>query len=136
MWTKRIAGMPTIMEEHGNNILAFNDNVRSIQKQLLVHTRGENPSFLIPQLVSVYMDSESEDSPFYRYIEQLENSYLYNDGADLTTVKADQKYKDLLEKDQIKGNTKKDIAIVALTTKGGRTQGDARGAQGWWSDES
>ncbi|CAB9524291.1 unknown protein [Seminavis robusta] len=62
---------------------------------------------------------EAEDSPFYRFIEQLENSY--NDRTELSTdslmTKADQKYKDLLEKEQIKGKNKKDDAIMALTTK-------------------
>ncbi|CAB9525983.1 unknown protein [Seminavis robusta] len=118
LWTKITAGMPSMMEERGNNILKFNDDVRSVQKQL--RARGENPEHLIPQLLSVYANCEDEDTPFHRYIETVENNY--NEGTlELTTDtlmhKADQKYKDLIEKDMFRGSTKKDEAIVALTTK-------------------
>ena len=79
LWSKLTAGMPMIMETHANNIMKFNTEVRKIQQTL--RARGEDATYIVLQLFSVYQACEGSETPFYQYIEYLKNSY--NEGAEL-----------------------------------------------------
>ena len=116
-WTQLNSGMPDLMTKHGNDIKAFNDNVKEIQKKL--RSKGEDPSQLMSQLLITYKEVE-EDGPFQRYVEQLENSY--SDGTiNLDTKslmdKAEAKYAELTQQSEIGKNKKKESEIVALQSE-------------------
>ena len=117
LWSKLTAGLPMIMETHANNIMKFNTEVRKIQQTL--RARGEDASYIVPQLFSVYQACEGSDTPFYRYIEYLENSY--NEGAELDSeslmYKAEEKYKEIVERQEWTSGKGKPADIVALETK-------------------
>ena len=117
LWSKLTSGMPMIMETHTNNIMKFNNEVRKIQQTL--RARGEDASYIVPQLFSVYQSCEGSDTPFYRYIEYLENSY--NEGAVIDSeslmFKAEEKYKEIVERQEWTSGKGKPADIVALETK-------------------
>ncbi len=111
------SGMSQIMASQGNNIKAFNQEIKSIVRKLA--QRGHPPGDLLPQLMLTYKDCEAKDSPFYRYMENLNNNY--NDGhlaltADDLMLKAENKYKELLEDQQCNGKPKPNT-IVALESQ-------------------
>jgi hypothetical protein len=74
-----------------------------------LHSRGKNAEDLdlTPQLLVTYMACGTNDTPFYRYIESLENKS--NDGdINLTTKvlmdKAETKYEELKDKNKFNAN--------------------------------
>ena len=81
-----------------------------------MRARGQDPSKIVPQLFTTYLGCEAEDTPFYRYIEHLENNY--NDGTvyDTETLmfKAEEKYKELVERQAYKSGHDKPDDMVAL----------------------
>ena len=83
---------------------------------MTLRSRGQDPSRIVPQLFSTYLACEAEDTPFYRYIEYLENSF--NEGANYDSetlmFKAEEKYKELVERHQIKSGKGKPDDMIAL----------------------
>ena len=72
-----MAGMPDFMVSFVNNIADFNKYIQSIGNALCA--RGEDMGNLLPSLFTTYTDCISDNGPFTRYIEMLENQY--NDGT-------------------------------------------------------
>ena len=75
--TKLTSGLPTMMAGHGNNVKAFNNEVRETIKRLQASNAA--PGCILPQLIEVYKNCDSPGSEFGFYIQQLDNSY--NDGS-------------------------------------------------------
>jgi hypothetical protein len=65
--------MGDIMATHNNNITAFNAEIKELMQKL--QSRGKNAEDLdlTPQLLVTYMACGTNETPFYRYIESLEN---------------------------------------------------------------
>jgi hypothetical protein len=122
---KVTTGMPNIMAAHSNNITAFNAEVDEIIQKLEARGKGGNDLDLTPQLFTTYLGCATSDAPFYRYIENLENSY--NEGSiNLTTKtlmeKAETKYEEIKDKAKLavgggKARLEGDHDIVALRTE-------------------
>jgi hypothetical protein len=116
------SGLGDMMATHNNNITAFNTEVNEIMRKLQSRGKSCEDLDLIPQLLVTYMACGTNDTPFYRYIESLENKN--NDGdIDLTTKglmeKAETKYEELKDKNKflsksIKGLQESGDDIVAL----------------------
>jgi hypothetical protein len=117
LWGKLTAGLPGIMHANANNIMTFNTEVREIQQRL--RSQGQDPSSIIPQLFAVYQGCEGEETAFFRFVEYLENDY--NNGAVLTSVdlmyKAEEKYKEIKERQRYTTGKDKPSDLVALQTK-------------------
>jgi hypothetical protein len=95
------SGMGSMMATHNNKITEFNAEGKELMQKL--QSRGKNAEDLdlTPQLLVTYMACGTNETPFYRYIESLENKS--NDGdIDLTTKvvmnKAETKYEELQDK--------------------------------------
>ena len=69
---KLTTGMIDKMATSGNSIAIFNKYVLSIVTAF--HACGEDPGNLLPQISVTYSDFSSDNGPFTRYIEILENS--------------------------------------------------------------
>ncbi len=117
LWGKLTAGLPSIMHANANNIMTFNTEVREIQQKL--RAQGQDPSFIVPQLFAVYQGCEGEETASFRFVEYLENDY--NNGALLTSVdlmyKAEEKYKEIKERQRYTTGKDKPSDLVALQTK-------------------
>jgi hypothetical protein len=96
------AGMANIMASHNNNITAFNAEINEIIQKLQSRGKGGADDLdLLSQLFVTYMSCGSSDTPFYRYIESLENKYIDGDITLTTKVlmdKAELKYEELKDK--------------------------------------
>ena len=117
LWGKLTAGLPSIMNAHANNIVAFNTEVREIQRQL--RARGQDASDIIPQLFSVYSGCEGEETAFSRFMEYMENDYSNGNFVDAEHLmfKAEEKYKELKERQKYTTGKDKPSDLVALQTK-------------------
>ena len=93
-----MAGMPDFMVSFVNNIADFNKYIQSIGNALCA--RGEDMGNLLPSLFTTYTDCISDNGPFTRYIETLENHY--NDGT------INLKWKDNMDNEKVKYNKLKD----------------------------
>jgi hypothetical protein len=117
LWGKLTAGLPSIMNANANNIMTFNTEIREIQQKL--RAQGEDPSNIIPQLFAVYQGCEGEETAFFRFVEYLENDY--NNGSVLTATdlmyKAEEKYKEIKERQRYTTGKDKPSDLVALQTK-------------------
>ncbi len=117
LWGRLTAQLPAIMTAHANNIMTFNTEVRETQRAL--RSRGKDPSNIIPQLFAVYQGCEGEDTAFFRFIEYMENEY--NGGlamdAEHLMFKAEEKYKELKERQKYTTGKGKPSDLVALQTK-------------------
>ncbi len=115
-FTKLNSGMQEIMESHGSNIVAFNDEIRLIQAELTA--RGEDAHKIVPQLFQVYEDVHKGEGKMGRYVELLSNQYT--NGTDYTAsqlmAQVEAKYRELTEAEDVQGKEKKDddAKIVAL----------------------
>jgi hypothetical protein len=99
-------GMTNIMASHSNNITEFNAEVMETPRKLQSRGKGGSTEIdLLPQLFVAYASCYSSETPFHRYIENLE--IRHNDG-DITLStkslmdKAETKYEEL--KDKVKFN--------------------------------
>lgn len=120
---KLTTGMADIMASHSNNITVFNAEVNeTLQKLQSRGKSGANELDLIPQLFRTYMSCCTSDTPFYRYIEGLENKHNDRD-ITLTTKmlmdKAETKYEELKDKAKFtsgpgKGLMDNESDVVAL----------------------
>ncbi len=115
-FTKLNSGMQEIMESHGSNIVAFNDEIRLIQSELTA--RGEDAHKIVPQLFKVYEDVHKGEGKMGRYVELLSNQYTNgtNYTASELMAQVEAKYRELTEADDVQGKDKKDddATIVAL----------------------
>ena len=87
-------GIPDLMASFVINISDFNKDIRFFGNDL--HTRGEDPENLLPQLFETYADCSLDNGPFTRYIEMLEDKY--NNGT------LNLESKDLKDKIELKYN--------------------------------
>ena len=92
------AGISYLMASFGNNIAIFNKETCSIGTDL--HAHGYKTGKILLQLFATYDDRSSDNGPFTRYIETLENHY--NDGT------INLKWKDIMDKEKVKYNKLKD----------------------------
>ena len=112
------SGLPELMEKHGNNIKAFNNEVKTIVRR--VKRRGTDPGSILPQLLRVYRKVEDKSGAFFRYIENLNNNYTDGHTAltDMTLMdKALTKYEELNESKEFESKNNKDDTILSLETK-------------------
>jgi hypothetical protein len=65
------------MAMHNNNIAEFNAEINEIMQKL--QSRGVGVLDLLGQLFHVYTACCTNETPFYRYIEGLENQYIDGD---------------------------------------------------------
>jgi hypothetical protein len=112
------SGLPALMASHGNNIKAFNEEVKHIIKR--VTARGGQPGSLVPQLFDVFTSVEDGDGHFGRYLEHIQDDYC--DGKLRLTneqlmAKAQVKYEELVEKNKFKAGPKKEDAIMSLAAE-------------------
>jgi len=112
------SGLPDIMEKHGGNIKAFNNEVKNIARR--VKRRGTDPGSILPQLLRVYQKVEDKSGAFFRYIETLNNNYT--DGVvtlsdTILMDKALTKYEELNENKQFEMKNQKDETILSLEAK-------------------
>jgi hypothetical protein len=120
--SKLYSGMSDIMATHNNNITEFNAEINELLQKLQSRGKNADDLDLTPQLLVTYMACGTSDTPFYRYIEGLDNKN--NDGDILLTTKmlmdkAEVKYEELLDKTKFetkfaKGLQDKGDDIVAL----------------------
>ena len=112
------SGLPELMEKHGNNIKAFNNEVKTIVRR--VKRWGTDPGSILPQLLRVYRKVEDKSGAFFRYIENLNNNYTDGHTAltDMTLMdKALTKYEELSESKEFESKDNKDDTILSLETK-------------------
>ena len=65
--------MSELMASFVNNITNFNKETHYIGNY--IHERGEDTGNILPQISATYDDCSSDNGPFIRYIEMLENQY-------------------------------------------------------------
>ncbi len=97
LWKKINSGMPDIMEEHGNNLMAFNDEIRLVQNELF--TRGEDPTNIVPQLFEAYEGMHNGEGKMGCYVKLISNRHSAGeDYTDVSLMEAiDTKYQELTE---------------------------------------
>ncbi len=119
LWKTINSGMPEIMEEHGNNVTAFNDEIRLVQNELFA--RGEDPTNIVPQLFEAYEGMHNGEGKMGRYVELISNRYSAGeDFTDVSLMEAiDTKYRELTENDDktTKTKSKAEDQILALQSQ-------------------
>ena len=112
---KLTTGVPELMVSLGNIIADFNKQIWSVGTDIFAHE--QDPGNLFPQLFATYADCSSDNGPFTKYIEILDNQY--NNGTHKLeskdiNQKAKVEYNKLKDKVKFEGNSKVKDPVLTL----------------------